>query len=277
MFKAYLKLLLKRREFIFAFTFMTIISLGAFLYDCFIQYGVDVGIALSADKLFIGRGNSDTNTLYLVLQFIIPLVIVLPFSDIAVFESNANITPVLLTRADRKSYFRCQLLISGLSSWIVVFIPFILNFILCLIAFPLESINTSTAVVSGIYDDYYGEALDIVLFPELFSINPYLYNFIILLLLCAFCSLCSMLIYTISYFFKTNRLFLLFFAFIINNFLIIITNATNFSISPFDYLFSYTNTFYVKSELFLLLLFVIMILSILVLAPKCVKRLCELK
>lgn len=277
MFKAYFNLLLKRREFIFSFLFMIAISLGSFIYNCFMQYGADVGIALSADKLFIGRGNSDTNILYLVLQFIIPLIIVLPFSDIASFESNANITPVLLTRADRKSYFRCQILISGLSAWIVVFIPFILNFILCLIAFPLESINTSTATVSGIYDDYYGKALDVILFPELFSINPYLYNFIILLLLCLFCSLCSMLIYTISYFFKGNRIFLLFFAFIVNNFLIIITNSTNFSISPFDYLFSYTNTFYVKSEPFLLLLFVLMIVLIVVLAPKCVKRLCELK
>lgn len=274
MFKAYMNLLFKRREFIFCFLFMTITSLGLFLYDCFVQYGADVGTVLSADKLFIGRNYG--NPIYILLQFILPLIIVLPFCDISVFEKSTNITPALLTRAGRKTYFRSQLFVSGISSWLVVFIPFMLNFILGLIAFPLHSVNTTTATVGGIYSDYYGAYLDKILFPEIFSINAYLYNFILLLLLCLYCSLCSMLVYTMSYFFKGNRIILLFFAFIINNFLIITTDMTGFSVSPFDYLFSYS-TNYIKSELFILLLFAFMIISIILLAPKCQKKLCELK
>lgn len=274
MFKAYLNLLFKRKEFIFSFLFMTIISLGLFLYNCFVLYGADVGNVLSADKLFIGRNYS--NPIYLLLQFILPLIIVLPFSDIAAYEKAANISPILLTRAGAKKYFHSQLLVSGISSWFVVFIPFMLNFILCLIAFPLQSINTTLAIVEGIYNNYYGADLDKILFPKMFSINPYLYNFVILLLLCFYCSLCAMLVYVISYFYKGNRIFLLLFAFIVNNFLIIITDMTGLSISPFDYLFSYS-TGYMKSEIFLLALFFFMIASILFLAPKCKKKLCDLK
>ena len=274
MFKAYMNLLLKRREFNYSFLFMTIISLGLFLYDCLVQYGADVGNILSADKLFIGRNYN--NPLYIVLQFILPLIIVLPFSDISSFEKNANITPVVLTRAGRKTYFRAQLFLSGISSWFVVFIPFMLNFILGVIAFPLNSINTSTARVGGIYSEYYGKYLDKILFPKIFSVNAYFYNFIFLLLLCLFCSLCSMLIYTLSYFLKGNRIFLLFLLFIINNFLIIATDTIGFSISPFDYLFSYSIG-YEKSEAFIFLLFAFMIILIFLLAPKCEKKLCELK
>ncbi len=274
MFNAYLNLFFKRKEFIYCFLFMTTTSLGLFLYDCFIQYGADVGNVLSADKLFIGRNYG--NPIYILLQFILPLIIVIPFSDISSFEKNANITPVILTRSDRKIYFRSQLFVSGISSWFVVFIPFMLNYILGLIAFPLNSVNTTTAIVGGIYSDYYGVYLDKILFPKIFSINAYFYNFILLLLLCSYCSLCSMLIYTISYFFKGNRVLLLFFAFIINNFLIIVTDTIGFSISPFDYLFSYS-TGYVKSELFLVFLFGFMIVTIVLLATKCEKKLCELE
>lgn len=274
MFKAYLSLLFKRKEFNFSFLFMTIISLGLFLYNCFVQFGADIGVVLSADKLFIGR--NDENPIYILLQFILPLIIVLPFSDIAAYEKATNISPILLTRAGAKKYFRSQLLVSGISSWFVVFVPFMLNFILCLIAFPLQSINTSTAIVEGIYSDYYGVHLDKILFPEIFSINPYLYNFVILLLLCFYCSLCAMLVYITSYFLKGNRILLLFLAFIVNNFLIIITDMTGLSISPFDYLFSYSPS-YTKSEIFLFGLFFVLIASILFLTPKCEKKLCELK
>lgn len=273
MFKAYMNLLFKRKEFNYSFLFMTIISLGLFLYDCLVQYGADVGTVLSADKLFIGRNYN--NPIYIILQFILPLIIVIPFSDISSFEKNANITPAVLTRTGRRTYFRSQLFVSGISSWFVVFIPFMLNFILGMIAFPLNSINTTTAIVGGIYSDYYGAYLDKILFPEIFSINAYFYNFILLLLLCLFCSLCSMLIYTISYFLKSNRIFLLFLAFIINNFFIIATDTIGFSISPFDYLFSYSID-YVQTEAFILFLFAFMIILIFLLAPKCEKKLCEL-
>lgn len=273
MYKAYFHLLLKRKEFIFSFLFMLTISLGLFLYDCFLQYGADVGEFLSADKLYIGR--SCDNPLYLILELILPLVIVLPFSDMALYEKNANMHPVIFARGKQRSYFLSQLFISGISAWLVIFIPFFVNFILCLIAFPLHSVNNTVYGTFAIDNGYYGTWLKNEPFQGLFAVNVYFHSLFYLLLLSLFSALCAMVVYCLSYFLRGNKIFLTFFAFLINNFLIIISDYKDFSVNPYDYLFSLSPI--EKYKWYLLILFSVMLFSIIILSPFCKKKLCDLK
>lgn len=273
MYKAYISLMFRRREFIFSFLFMTAISIGQFLFCCMKMKGLDIGQTLSADKLFIGRAYE--NDFYTVLQFILPLLIVLPFGDIAVQEGKNNTRPVVLTRMTPKQLVGSQALAAGIGGGAVVFAPFLMNFILGLIAFPLKSVNTSLYSVDVDLDVYMGKGLDKILFPGLFMANPYLYNFIIMLLLAAFCALCAALIYLISYFLR-GKIILLFLAFLVNTLLIIITNKTEICIAPFEYLFSYTEL-YDKLPFFLPLIFAGTIGLIALLIPGCAKKLTVLR
>lgn len=273
MFQSYLRLLLKKKEFVFSFLFMLAISLGLFLYDCFLQFGADAGAVLSADKLFVGREND--NPLYIILQFILPLIIVLPFSDIALYEKNTNISPVVISRGGQKAYFNAQLLVSGISAWLVIFVPFFINFILDLVAFPYQSVNDSLFVSVAIDSTYYSSLLDLSMFQKLFSINVYLYNLFYLFLLSLFCGLCAMFTYCISYFIKGNRIFLNFLLFLINNFLIIISQFIGVSIAPFDYLFSLSSM--TKLNWFFYAMFAFLIFAIAILSPICKKKLRNLR
>lgn len=165
----------------FSFLFMLAISLMQFVSCCKKMYGLDVGQILSADKLFIGRAYE--NGYYTVLQFILPLTVVLPFSDIALQEEKNNTLPVILTRQEPKKTVICQMLVSAFGSFITVFVPFSINALLSLTAFPINSVNTSLYSVSALNDVYYSSALDNILLPNLFLQNPYAYNFVFLLLL----------------------------------------------------------------------------------------------
>lgn len=270
-----MKLLFRRREFMISFVLGMLLSLGLFLVNCTKQYGLDKVAYLSADKLFIGR--SYNNSIFILLEFLLPLIVVMPFADIFISDYKNNTLPCVIARAKPSKYYFGQMLCSGLSAFIVVFIPFIINFALNLIAFPAESVNYSFYALSAPQSPYYALYMDTIQFPEIFIANPYLYNIVFLFLLSAFCSLLAMITYQASYFISGNKVLLLSLPFIINNFLIILTEILpGINISPFAYLFSYDDS-YNKSLWYLILIFLIMILFIIVASPKCIKRLSNLR
>lgn len=274
MYKLYIRLMFKRKEFMFSFLFMLAISLMQFVSCCKKMYGLDVGQILSADKLFIGRAYE--NGYYTVLQFILPLTVVLPFSDIALQEEKNNTLPVILTRQEPKKTVICQMLVSAFGSFITVFVPFSINALLSLTAFPINSVNTSLYSVSALNDVYYSSALDNILLPNLFLQNPYAYNFVFLLLLGFFCALLGALLYLGSYYLHKNQIAFLFLVFLINNFLIIFTNKTGICVAPFEYLFAFTEI-YEKLTWYAPFLFLLPCILIFLLIPKCAKKLISLR
>jgi len=271
MIKSQIKLLWKRREFILTFFIMTVISLGSFLFNCFRQNGFDVMQALSADKLFIGR--SYNNELFILLQFLLPLLAVIPFSDSYLLEKQLNILPCLLTRTSATRYLFAKMAAVSLSAAAVVFVPFLLNFILGLIAFPAESINYSFHALASVDSTYRSSYAENILFPELFFKNPYLYNFVFLLLLTAFCALLAVITFQVSFTFTRNKILLLALPFIGNNFLIIVgAFGLGLNPSPFSYLFSFDDP-PGKFAPYLPFLFAAMLAAVIFLTPRCLNRL----
>ena len=272
--QAQMKLLRVRKEFLISFFCMLVISIASFSINCVQQYGLDVTQYLSADKLFIGRAYS--NDFFTFLQFLLPLLFVLPFADSYITDRRHYILPAILSRASAKQYYFSKLSCVGLSTGTVVFLPFLLNFLLGLIAFPMTSTNYSHFSLSADQSPYYTSYMKEILFPGLFVDHPYLYNFIFLLLLTVFGMRCAVVTYQLSFLIVKNRIVLLCLPFLLNNFLILFAQYTPVDISPFDYLFSFNNAPH-KQPFMLAVFFGVLILAVVCLTPVCLKKLREIE
>ncbi len=270
-FKSQLKLLMKRNEFIFTFLGMTVLSVYVFVSFCMDLYHADTVFVLSADKTFILR--SESNQLSAILPSLIPFLIVLPFADSYISDKQGYILPCLRARVSGKNYYYSKMVAVALSAGAVVFIPFLINYLLSMLAFPKESLNYSLYAMSADQSIYYSYYMENTLFPALFVRNPYGYNLLFLVLLTVFCMLCAIVVYALSYFISNNRILILSLAFIINNFIIILSNLiSSIEISPFSYLIALENS-KPKSMVFLFAMFGFLALLIIILSPRCIEKL----
>ena len=257
--QAQMKLLRVRKEFLISFFCMLVISIASFSINCVQQYGLDVTQYLSADKLFIGRAYS--NDFFTFLQFLLPLLFVLPFADSYITDRRHYILPAILSRASAKQYYFSKLSCVGLSTGTVVFLPFLLNFLLGLIAFPMTSTNYSHFSLSADQSPYYTSYMKEILFPGLFVDHG---------------MLCAVVTYQLSFLIVKNRIVLLCLPFLLNNFLILFAQYTPVDISPFDYLFSFNNAPH-KQPFMLAVFFGVLILAVVCLTPVCLKKLREIE
>ncbi len=274
LFQSQIKLLRARKEFLLSFFCMMVLAVGSFVFNCVRQYGADVTRYLSADKLFLGRYGS--NDIAVLLPFLLPLLFVLPFADSYLTDRRHYILPAILSRASAKQYYFSKLFCVALSAGAVVFLPFLLNFLLGLIAFPMTSTNYSHFSLSADQSPYYASYMKEILFPGLFVDHPYLYNFVFLLLLTAFCALCAVVTYQCSFLLVKNRIVLLCLPFLINNFLILFSSDLPVNISPFDYLIAFNNAPH-KRPFMLAVFFGALLLAAVLLTPLCLKKLGEIE
>lgn len=271
-----LRLLLKRSEFFLIFCLMMFLSMGQFLFNCVGQYGQTTLDVLSSDQLFICRDS--TGVLGYILPYILPIVITIPFVDTYLSDRLNGTLPVYLTRTKTKTYYFSKLFVVAISAMIVVFVPFILNYLLGLIAFPSDSINYF-GNLSTDQSQYYAEYLNCVLFPALFIRNPNLYNLLFLVLLTVFLGIAAVLVYQISFYIKKSRILLLCTFFILNDVLVLLSNLfmndKGVSFAPMDYFFpaSVTNG---KHAWMLLVFFSVLLGAVCLLIPGNLKKLNEL-
>jgi len=171
MFTQQLRLLLRRKEFLFVLGGMLLLALAVFAVQCFQLFGADTTNYLSADKLFIGR--ADSSDFYIFIPYLLPLMLALPFADSYITDKQHNILPLMLTRAKHRDYFLSKLSVAALAGGLVIFVPFLINFLLGLAAFPPESVNYSLYGMSSDQSYYYASYMDQILFPTLFAASPY--------------------------------------------------------------------------------------------------------
>ncbi len=270
-----IKLMYKRREFQLTFFLMMLICIAAFVFACIQNYSADLTRVLSADKTFILR-DLGSDFLFL-LVYILPVFAVLPFADSYYTDQKENIVPLVVTRTGVKKYFFSKLYSVAISSAIVTFIPFSVNYILGLIAFPLTSTNFIKASPSAEQTDFYSDnTMENILFPKTFVNHPYLYNLIFMVLLTLFLMICSILVYELSYYIDKGRIFILSALFVANDVLILLANtsiAGDFlELAPNCYFTAYDITPR-KSVGYMVFLFVSIIVAIICLIPGCISKL----
>lgn len=274
LFQSQIKLLRARKEFLLSFFCMMVLAVGSFVFNCVQQFGADATLYVSADKLFLGRYGS--NDIAVLLPFLLPLLFVLPFADSYLTDRRHYILPAILSRASAKQYYFSKLSCVALSAGVVIFFPFLLNFLLGLVAFPLTSTNYAFTPSPGSECAYYTYHMKEILFPGLFVDHPYLYDLVFLLLLTAFCALCAVVTYQCSFLLVKNRIVLLCLPFLINNFLILFSSYLPVNISPFDYLIAFNNAPH-KRPFMLAVFFGALLLAVVLLTPLCLKKLGEIE
>lgn len=264
------KCLIFKKEFLIALFVLLTFSLTSFLRNCFYQYGADISYVLSADKLFIGTSYGNDMEIFLI--YLLPFFIVMPFADSYINDKQEYVLPAIISRIGGKKYYYTKLFWVFMSAFFVVCIPFLINYLLCLIAFPLKSENYSYYALSANQSPYYSFYLSKTLFQVLFVKNPYIYNLFYLVCLSLFCSLSAVICYQFSYFWNKSKVFFICIPFLINNFLILFSYILPINISPFDYFFAFNindNKYYAVFFLYL----IVPIIVIAILSPRCINKL----
>jgi hypothetical protein len=258
------RLLGARYEFWIALLAMTLFSVYAFLAHCVSYYGENHYFLLSADQLFIGRA---TNSFALPLRLIIPLIAALPFADVYFGDKQRNTLPVVLYRYDDvKAYYFSNLFIVFLSSFIVIFIPLLLNMGLNAITFPVSSIRNFAGNQAN--DTWHHAAFidEYILLPSLLIQHPYVYNFVFAIFQSIFAGLAGVFVFSFSFYIKRNKILVTSSFFIIHSVLDIISIALpsiGVNLSFLSYLFAYELSA-AKQPLIFLVLLSALLLSIII-------------
>ncbi len=267
-----LNLVFKKRSFLFAFSAALLFSVLSFVLACFNYYGHEINEIPSAEKLFLW--GSDSDAVFLMLYYIMPVLCVLPFADSFITENERNMLPVFLPRVGVKKYLSGKLLAVAVSAFLVVCVPLLLNLVLCMITFPVEINNFSQ--ISADQAWYFSPfRMEKLLFPAATISHPYLLCLISVILTGIFCALMAVLSCEFSFFFCRSRVLILALFFIVNTLLTILSSVAGSEkiscFAPFYYLTLF-NSEDGKALWFLPLLFFVPLVLIAVLCLPCAKR-----
>lgn len=266
-----LSLVFKKRSFLFSIASVYIISCLGFILECITYFGSELVELPSAEKVFLWSSGNNISALCLI--YLLPVFVVLPFADSFITEKEENSLPILLHRTGAKKYFFEKIFATAISAFVVT-IPLIINFILCIITFPVE-VNDYWKL-SADQSFYFTEwRMEKILFPSLSLRYPYFYNFLFIILTGLFCSIISILICQISFFLSHTRTLILSIFFIANNLIALLSNLTIiegfYCTSFFNYLIA-GNYDGDKEILFFISMFLVPIVLILALIHPCINR-----
>lgn len=251
---------------------MCLVSVAVFCISCLPYYGLDFIAVPAADQLYIGRGTTDTAY---ILRALLPLIVTLPFADSYFCEKKKNTLPVLLTRyKSTAAYFFSKGMAVFFSAALVVLVPFLINMLLNLIAFPTASVADYTNVSTDQTIYYVEPYITNGLFPRLLALHPYLYNCLFWIAISLFSGLLSVTAYVISYFVRRNRIWVLVSVFILNNLIALASDlcVPKLNFAFFNYLFAFDQSEGKKLWMFFLLL-AVLILVVAVLSHKAIAKL----
>lgn len=124
------------------------------------------------------------------------LVCGLPFSASYVSDTKCRILSILLTKTTRTKYCASRLITCFIGSYLVIFLPLMLNQLLCLGYFDMNAL-VDDFTNGPAYTNLFGE-LQSIPFSSFFQGNPLLYNVSFSALLAFVCGLLAMLAFSVS-------------------------------------------------------------------------------
>lgn len=203
------------KNFILILSISILFGIICFLIKCVEYYGADIINVPSAYQQFFANVRSN-DSFVAIFSIASPFLIASAFSDSYITDCNNLFVPLCLIREGKNKYYFSKLVAVFICGAFVMVIPQLINMLLCMITFPLESTYMYTWDLwqADIY------TVDIVsdwfLFKNLYILSPYLYFFVFMLI----CGILSGIIAVISFeisFFIRNRIFVTSFMFIFIN------------------------------------------------------------
>ncbi len=189
-----------------------IYGIGCFLITSFLAYNDDIIRIPAAYNQFFANGNN--SFMPIIFKMMLPFIACAAFSDSYLSDSDNNYIPICITRINAKKYYFSKMIAVFTAGAFVIFLPQILNYLLCLVAYPLNSTIENTLDLWQA--ETYTVILPNLLFKRLYVLSPYLY-FLLYIFISSFAAgVISVIAYQLSYFIK-HKIFVLSFMFIVIN------------------------------------------------------------
>lgn len=195
------KHLFSRKEFYYTFSIMIILSASAFLIFCGELYGRDISELYPANQIWMSFSHYTNMISGLLYFFLLPIVASVPFSDTFYCDKSCGVYKVIFTRYERKLYVFAKGIVVVISAFFIIFIPLLANQLLSFLISPFKSPINITNLPSYIPIRTNG-----MLFPELYKSNPYIYNFVFMLIPSGVGSVLALVSYAVSFYVKKSRL-----------------------------------------------------------------------
>lgn len=207
------KLMITTRTFKVSFTLIFVMAMVSYLYPLFQFRNTDITLMRSASSLFM---LNDLGRFHSYFKILLPILVVFPFVFSYLDDVNFKTFPYLLTRQSKRAYFTSKYFVTISGAFLIFFIPFMINFILCYITFP-ENNNTFLGnyydlnyeglllgTTSGINTQYSG-----LPFLSIFLASPILYNILFIFIASIFASALASFAFAFSLFFKKHKILLI--------------------------------------------------------------------
>lgn len=185
--KVQFSLMLNRKEFQCSFLISLFYACFSFIYVMGQFKGIDVCMIKDANQ---GVCYSELNGLWFYFLVLYPFLILLPFSTSYIDDHQNRLVPFYTLRNTRRTYFYSKIAVSFLGSFLVIFIPFLINLILCN-AFMPHNFNTwfGEYQMENFYRSLTGTNLLYTTVSlklpmlRVYLFSPLLYNFLYLIIL----------------------------------------------------------------------------------------------
>lgn len=216
-----LRYMLRRKDFQLAFFLTLFYAVFCFIWVITEKYNlVKMMGFLDANAMYFGMGYS---TFYDKFFVVFPFLVVLPFAASYIDENSGNVESTLLLRASRHKYWISKVIATFIGNFAVIFIPFLVNLLLCNIFLPHNG-KTPYGDMNGssILNKLYGSNIAIktldpgMPFPELFKASPFWYNFMFIILLAFLSGVMGVFLLSITSVIKRGRVLLFLPFFILN-------------------------------------------------------------
>jgi hypothetical protein len=147
------------------------------------------------------------------------LVAAIPFADVFYNERENSVLPMTLTRfKSRRCYYFSTGAAVFAATFVVVFIPLLINILLLFIAFPLETVGDFTGFTTGYSWRFDADNANAnILLPSLYIKHPYIHNVFTASTLSLFAGAVGVFTYALSYLIRKKRSLLYMAFFIVYN------------------------------------------------------------
>lgn len=204
--------MIRCRDYRVAMLLSSLIVCGAFLVEIVTNSKVDRSAILSASEVACSYGISTGWSIFSALW---PFLVVLPFATSFVEDKKNQCINAAVFRSSYEIYLDSKVIISGLGSASVIFIPLLVNLCLCYIVFP-HNHNLIYASYQGVMyapvllgeNRLYASYSPTYFLLSLYLANPFLYQFMYLFILGIFSGLCGAAVMALSFRFSKSKILL---------------------------------------------------------------------
>lgn len=208
--KTQFRIMFRRKEFKCAVFVTLAYSCIAFSFVLMESRGIDLSQIKDANQSICF---SQLNRLWFFFSLLYPFLVVLPFSTSFVDDYKNHILPMYFSRVSKVDYYLSKLFACFLGTTLVIFIPFLLNLILCNAFLPH---NHNTWFGEYAMGNYYRRLLGTNIlyntahcempFLKVYLKSPFIYNMLYLVLFSLFSGLLGSLVLSLSFFYKMKKI-----------------------------------------------------------------------